>query len=97
MSEFNASVAQSVEHLICNQQAAGSIPVGGSPGMSSENNVVLYKIFPRTCGFDLEAYCGECDDVFPFLCVDGLVQCPICVEVVIGVCPQCEEEGLTEG
>ena len=27
---FNASVAQQVEQLICNQQVAGSIPVGGS-------------------------------------------------------------------
>lgn len=96
MSKFNASVAQSVEHLICNQQVAGSNPVGGS-SMSSENNVVSYKVFPRTCGFELEAYCGDCDDVLPFVCVEGLIQCPVCVDAVLGVCPQCEEEGLTEG
>jgi hypothetical protein len=57
---------------------------------------VSHKIFPTTCGFELDAYCGECDDVLPFVCVDSLVRCPICV-VLLGVCPNCEDEGLTDG
>ena len=48
-----------------------------------------------TCGFEHESYCEQCDTVLPHMCVEGLVQCPVC-NTNQGICPGCTEEGMTD-
>jgi len=57
---------------------------------------VFHDDTAETCDYEIWAYCQPCNRGVVFMCVDGLLSCPIC-KAPVQWCPTCSDGELYEG